>query len=144
GLNRYIRIAANVAGTTYSDEGLTGGISYSYAVAAVRTDTGEGEYSASAQATPLALTVQVPTLDSISAELEALIQAGDIRNGMSSQLVNRIRQAERFMEQGETDKVVHHLNLFLEHLNNQALADRITESARSVLDSDIRALAAAL
>jgi cellulose 1,4-beta-cellobiosidase len=51
-LNRYTRIAANVTGTAYSDEGLANGVTQTYAIAAVRTETGEGEYSEPAQAVP--------------------------------------------------------------------------------------------
>ncbi|MDF2813803.1 MAG: hypothetical protein K0Q81_3 [Paenibacillus sp.] len=82
------------------------------------------------------------TLQTVENELNAFIQAEDIHNSLASQLTNAIKQTHHFLDKGDEDKAAKHLEDFLKHLNNSAMADKITPIAKDILVSDVQALIA--
>ncbi|KRE98518.1 hypothetical protein ASG89_05825 [Paenibacillus sp. Soil766] len=88
-------------------------------------------------------TVKVVTsAESIRNLIERYRQSGDVRGPMLAQLSNKLDQAESGWRKGHGNQAEKHLQDFLEHLNNKALQQHVSEQAKAILGTDVNALIA--
>ncbi|MGE8205470.1 FIMAH domain-containing protein [Heyndrickxia sp. NPDC080065] len=97
---------------------------YSVSVDTYRTDTMERVDTWSMVKTSL------PMLQGL---VEEYISKRDLKSGLSSQLINSLKQAQHQFDKGSKTQAVKFVQDFLKHLNNEAMQKNVTQSAKDVL-----------
>lgn len=81
-----------------------------------------------------------PGIDSLRALLESYAEAGELRRPLLTQLRNRLSQAERHLNRGNTDQAIKHLDDFLKHLNNPSMQSNLSETAKQALEEEVHVI----
>jgi len=76
------------------------------------------------------------SLDSMSALMDRFEQAGELTGPLSAQLANNLDQARHHLDQGRTEQAAKHLEDFIKHMTNPALASHVGAAAQAVLQAD--------
>lgn len=88
------------------------------------------------------ITFEVTTsIASISNLMERYVTGGELSAPLTGQLSNNLDQAQHQIDLGRLDQAAKHMEDFIKHLNNEALADQVTEKVKAILNADAKALA---
>ncbi|WP_188454952.1 FIMAH domain-containing protein [Virgibacillus oceani] len=116
--------------TAYEVKGLVPNTEYQFTVVA---KDGSGKKSEPSNS------ITVMTLMNLS-ELQNLvneyIDSDDLRAPLANQLVNKMKQAEKFFNKGSVEKAAKHMEGFLKSLNNKSMQKYISEEAKELLNQE--------
>ena len=74
-----------------------------------------------------------PTIGEVQAMIDAFASSGDVKGALIEQLSNSARQADHHFSNGRTEQAGKHMEDFLKHLHNKAMANHVTEKAKTAL-----------
>lgn len=87
------------------------------------------------------ITFEVTTsIISMNTLMDRYIAVGTLTGPMIDQLNNNLDQAQHQIDIGRLDQAAKHMEDFIKHLNNEALADNVTNEAKEILKADAKAL----
>jgi hypothetical protein len=66
--------------------------------------------------------------------INTFIESGDMETPIIAQLTNRLRQVEHHLAAQRLDVAIHHMEKFLEHLNNESMSKFISEEAKNEIN----------
>ncbi|MEC0240984.1 carbohydrate-binding protein [Paenibacillus dokdonensis] len=99
--------------------------------ASVTTDAGSG--SPSQQSYQFHVSTSLGSLEKLTARFS---DSGELKGPLIPQLTNALDQAQHQLDGGKQDQAVKHLQNFIKHLNNKAMAGNVQDSAKAVLNTD--------
>lgn len=80
------------------------------------------------------------SIASIEKLINGYTNTKDLVGPIVPQLTNNLSQAKHFIEKGNVNQAVKHIEDFLKHLNNPAMDSRISDTAKDALNIDAKAL----
>jgi beta-galactosidase len=80
------------------------------------------------------------SINSMNKLLDRYIKSGELNGSMIDQLTNNLSQAQQQLDIQRPDQAAKHMEDFVKHLNNEALAKDVLPNAKAVLDADAKVL----
>ena len=80
------------------------------------------------------------SIQSIIQIIEDYIETGDLKGPLVKQLTNNLKVAQHKLDMGRLHQAAKHIQDFIKHLNNEALAEHVSDAAKEVLNADAEAL----
>ncbi|MDQ0887758.1 hypothetical protein QFZ81_002846 [Paenibacillus sp. V4I9] len=80
------------------------------------------------------------TPEGLSNLIDRYAKAGELKGPLINQLRNSLDQALYQLGKGDKDKALKHMQDFLKHLNNMSMTDNVSETVKSILTADAKAL----
>ncbi|MFL0267538.1 glycoside hydrolase family 2 TIM barrel-domain containing protein [Candidatus Clostridium radicumherbarum] len=80
------------------------------------------------------------SISSISQLMDRFVKSGELKGSMMDQLTNNLSQAQHQLEDQRPDQAAKHMEDFVKHLNNEALAKDVSANAKAVFNADANVL----
>ncbi|WP_165767947.1 FIMAH domain-containing protein [Virgibacillus indicus] len=125
---------ASTAHTAYEIVGLNPGTDYQFTVTAKDESGKKSEVSNQITVTTLMNLSEIQNL------VNGYIDSDDLRGPLANQLLNKMKQAEKFFNKGSVEKATKHMQDFLKHLNNESMQRHISPDAKEVLNQEVNKL----
>ncbi|MFB5660401.1 GH32 C-terminal domain-containing protein [Alteribacillus sp. HJP-4] len=76
------------------------------------------------------------TIESLYQQMKDYISAGDVASPLSGQLLQRVKQVEKHLEQGQIKQSLHHMDKLIKRLDSPGMQKHITNEAKEEIQTE--------